>query len=364
MGNSVSSGKKKSWDILYLVILAGMALFPLLGHDYDTVLVSRILCYSILALSLDLLWGHTGLLSFGHGAFFGLGAYALGLTLKFLDLPGATYVGILFGIIGPMLLAALMGYFLFYGRVSGIYFGIITLAFTTICMSIAIRTFHLTGGLNGLYGTFLRPKFGIPGVWEYQRDLVTNMANYYTALVGFCIAFVLFRYIVRSPFGKILRALKSNEERLEFLGYNVANLKIVIFVIACGMAGFAGCMSVPIQFIAPTVFGVLFSVSIIIWVAVGGRGVLLGPIIGAFVVNYMETWLSTQFEHLWVLIMGLFFIFIIVFEPDGIMGLYRKWSKKKGDAKKLPDPMAIIPAISSSEEALNCDSTLGSKKPL
>jgi urea ABC transporter permease protein UrtC len=315
-------------NISYGAILFVLGFFPFVGGDYHTVLVSRILCFAILALSLDLIWGYTGMLSFGHGAFFGFGAYGLGLTLKYLDFPGVTYVGIFIGLFGSVVVAIILGYFLFYGGVSGIYFGIITLAFTTIFMAITIRLFHITGGLNGLYGTFLQPRLGIPGVWEFQRTLVSNTANYYTSLVGFLIAFAVCQYLVNSPFGKVLLAIKNNEERLEYLGYNVANLKIAIFAIACGLAAFAGVISVPIQFLAPTVFGLIFSTSIIIWVAVGGRGTLLGPIIGCLVVSYAENWLGTQFEYQWVLLMGIFFVLVVVFRPDGLIGLYRQLGKR------------------------------------
>lgn len=323
MVNSLNWKRRKSQGIAYLAILLAMVAFPLVGGDYHTVLVSRIYCLAILALSLNLMWGYTGLLSFGHGAFFGFGAYSLGLTLKYVDFPGVTYAGVFIGTFGSVIVAIILGYFLFYGRISGIYFGIITLAFTTICMSAAIRLINITGGLNGLFGTFLCPKFGIPGVWEYQRTLITNMANYYTCLVAFLMGFAFCRYLVNSPFGKILQAIQNDEERLEYLGYNVPNFKIAIFAIASGLAGFAGTMSVPIQFIAPTVFGLLFSTSIIIWVAVGGRGTLLGPIIGVFLVAYMENWFSMKFEYLWVLLMGAFFIFVVVFQPGGVLGIYR-----------------------------------------
>lgn len=311
--------------IAYGVTLLIMGVFPLVSGDYEVVLGSRILCFAIVAVSLDLLWGYTGLLSFGHGAFFGLGLYSFGITLKYVDFPGVGYVALFIGILIPVIIAVIFGYFLFYGRVSGIYFGIITLALTTILYSIVNHPdlFYLTGGQNGLYGRFLDVKYGIPGVWEYQRTRVSNLANYYTAFVGFLISFAFCHYLINSPFGKILRGIKGNEERLEYLGYNVANFKIGIFAIACGLAGFAGGLSVPILFIGPTVFGLLSSTSIIVWVAVGGRGTLIGPIIGAVLVNYWESWLSTEFEYLWVLFMGVFFVLVIIFQPDGLIGLHR-----------------------------------------
>ena len=325
---------RRSNTIPYAAVLVVMGVFPLVAGDYDVVLVSRILCLAILALSLDLLWGYTGLLSFGHGAFFGIGSYSLGLTLKYFNFPGVAYVGILIGTFGAVSVACILGYFLFYGRISGIYFGIITLALTTIFYSVVNHpnAFYITGGQNGLYGRFLDPVYGIPGVWEYKRTVVSNLSNYYTIMAAFVLAFAFCRHLINSPFGKILRAIENNEERLEYLGYNVANFKITIFGIACGLAGFAGSISVPVQFIGPTVFGLLFSTSAIIWVAVGGRGTLVGPVIGALSVTYMENWLSTQFEYLWVLFMGAFFILVVVFQPDGLYGVYKQ---SLGLAKRL-----------------------------
>lgn len=354
---------KKRSRIAALAVLLGMGLFPLVGGDYDVVLVSRVLCFAILALSLDLLWGYTGLLSFGHGAFFGMGAYSFGLTLKYLNFPGVAYVGVLIGTFGPMIVAVIFGYFLFYGRVSGIYFGIITLALTTLFYSIVNHpdAFYITGGQNGLYGSFLVPKYGIPGVWEYKRTLVSNFANYYTAMVGFVMAFIFCQYLVNSSFGKILRAIKNNEERLEYLGYNAANFKIAIFSIACGLAGFAGSLSVPIQFIGPTVFGLIFSTSVIIWVAVGGRGTLLGPIIGAPLVTYVESWLSTEFEYMWLLLMGVFFIIVIIFQPDGLMGLPKRLGIHRLPARS-PYSRPVISTTQDSKEVWDDADGLRTKK--
>ena len=323
MVDPLTWGTKRTRRILVVVILLAMGVFPLVGDDYNIVLVSRIICLSILAISLDLLWGYTGLLSFGHGVFFGIGSYSLGLTLKYFSFPGVAYIGVLIGISVSVIAATILGYFLFYGRISGVYFCIITLALTTIFFAVGNHPglFHILGGNNGLVGPFLYHKFGIPGVWEYQRTMVSYLANYYTALVVFLMVFAFCYYLVKSPFGKILQAIKNNEERLEYLGYNVANFKIVIFAIACGLAALSGSISVPLQTTNPVVFGLLFNASIIIWIAVGGRGTLLGPAIGTLLVNYMEIWLSSEFEYLWVFLMGVFFILVIVFQPDGLLGL-------------------------------------------
>jgi urea transport system permease protein len=328
---------KRNWTagIAGLVILGLAVSFPFWGGDYDVVLVTRVLCFAILGLSMDLLWGYTGLLSFGHGAFFGMGSYIFGLTLKYMSFSGIAYIGIVFGILGPMVVAAILGYFLFYGRVSGIYFGIITLALTLILQALVNHpdAFEITGGQNGLYGPFLTPRYGIPGLWEFKRTLRSNFASYYTALGGLFLAFVFCRVLVKSFFGKVLRAIKNNEDRLEFLGYNVANYKIAIFCIACGLAGFAGSISVPTYFIGPTVFGLIFSTSVLIWVAVGGRGTLVGPILGALIVTYLQSWLSGHFEYMWELFMGIFFVLMIVFQPDAIMGLPKRFRGSRLSAK-------------------------------
>jgi urea transport system permease protein len=142
-------------------------------------------------------------------------------------------------------------------------------------------------------------------------------------------SFVFSKKLSERPIGKVMLAIKNNENRLEYLGYNVPKVKTWVFAVACGMAGFAGCMSVPVRFIAPDIFSIAFSIQVIIWLAVGGRGTLVGAVIGTLVVSYMQVWLSTRFENMWLLFMGIFFVLVVVFEPDGIVGIYRKLLRKR-----------------------------------
>lgn len=292
--------------------------FPGMADDYQTSILAKFLAFGVFALSLDLIWGYAGIVNFGHAIFFGCGAYAMGITLRFLDIPGATYIAALAAILVPMVVGLVLGYFLFYGRVSGIFFGVVTLALTGAVQSLIIINIDLTGGLNGLYD-YPIPVLGIPGIWEFEW-FGANVP-YYISLAGAAIAFWIARFIVTSDFGRIMRGIKENEDRVEFLGYNVPAIRLVIFVIACGMAGFSGALYVPVGFISPELAGLAMSTGVLVWVAVGGRGTLIGAFIGALLVNYLQTLLSDALVVLWLLIVGVFFILVVLFWPGGVMDL-------------------------------------------
>jgi urea transport system permease protein len=305
------------------VVLIAFALFPVVYGDYQAQLMAKFLVFGLLALSLDLMWGYTGVINFSQATFFGLGAYGAALTMKHVMLPGASYLAILVAIAVPALLGAVMGYFLFYGRVGGVYFAIVTLAFGTIFYSLSIVLIDFTGGLNGLYG-FPPLKLGIPGVWEATLDLGNIYVVYYVVLAATVLVYLLARRIVESPFGKALQAIKSNEMRTEFTGYDVAALKLITLAISGGIAGFAGAVYIPVGVVSPQILGILFSTNAIVWVAVGGRGTLIGPLIGALVVGYLQTFLSETLVSVWLLIVGVFFVFVVLFWPDGIVGFVRQ----------------------------------------
>jgi urea ABC transporter permease protein UrtC len=302
------------------VLLLLLLLFPLLASGYQTGLLAKFLVFGIFALSLDLIWGYSGIVNFGHAIFFGAGAYAMGIALKLLPVPGAAYVAVLAGIAAPALIGLGLGYLLFYGRVSGVYFGVVTLALTGAAHSLIIIGGDLTGGMNGLYG-YRPPKLGLPGLLEVRW--FDPVVSYYTALAGSLGCLALARWLVRSDFGRALRALRENEARAEFLGYNVPRLKLAIFTIACAMAGFSGALYVPVGFISPELIGAAMSASVLVWVAVGGRGTLLGAFVGAIGVNYLATLLSDALVVLWLLLVGLFFILVVLFWPGGLVGLVR-----------------------------------------
>jgi urea transport system permease protein len=313
--------------LLGSAVLLFLLVFPAIASDYEVGLLGKFLVFGIFALSLDLIWGFSGVVNFGHAIFFGAGAYAMGILLKALPFAGATYVAALGGVLFPALLALGMGYLLFYGRVSGVFFGVVTLALTGAAHSIIIVNGGLTGGMNGLYG-YPTPTLGIPGLWEvswYEANV-----SYYTAVAGSVGCLALSRWLVKSDFGRAIGAIRENEDRAAFLGYDVPQVKLIIFTIACAMAGLSGVLYVPIGFISPDLIGITMSASVLVWVAVGGRGTLIGAFIGALLVNYLQTLLSDAFVVLWLLLVGLFFILVVLFWPGGIVGLARhEWLKAR-----------------------------------
>lgn len=299
-------------------VLLFLLAFPFFASDYQSGLLAKFLVFGIFALSLDLIWGYSGIVNFGHAIFFGTGAYTMGILLKFVVVPGATYLAILGGILVPAMLAMGLGYLLFFGRVSGVFFGVVTLALTGAAHSIIIANGSITGGLNGLY-SYQTPMLGIPGLWEISW--YEPKVYYYAAVLGSLVCLAAARWLVHSNFGRAISAIRENEERAAFLGYNVPFLKLVVFTIACAMAGLSGVLYVPIGFISPDLIGVMMSASVLVWVAVGGRGTLIGAFVGALVVNYLQTMLSDSFATLWLLIVGLFFIVVVLFWPGGIVGV-------------------------------------------
>jgi urea transport system permease protein len=308
--------------LAYGVPLAALLAFPWVSSAYQVSLLAKFLVYAILALTLDLLWGYAGILTFAHGVFFGLGAYALALTLKYWGgIPGMTYVGLLLAMALPALLALVLGYAMFYHRVGGVYFAIVTFAVGAIFQSVTIVWIDFTGGLNGLYG-FPSPKIGLPLVAE--AELGAGRLTYYLIVGVLVLSFALARRLIHSPFGRTLKAIQNNEERVEFLGYNVPGLKLAIFVVCCAWAGLSGALYVPVGFVSADIMGILFSTAIIVWVAIGGRGTLIGPILGALVVNYLQAVMSDVLVFYWFLIIGLFFIVVVLFLPDGLVGVYRQ----------------------------------------
>jgi urea ABC transporter permease protein UrtC len=316
-GERYGSGMKSG---LCLVVLA---IFPWMISSYQLDLLSKFLTFCILALSLDLIWGYAGILSFAHSIFFGLGSYGLALTLKYWGhIPGATYVGILLAIILPSFLALLIGYAMFFRRVGGVYFAIVTFALGGILHAVTIVWIKFTGGLNGLYG-FPNPRLGIPGFWEFE--ITTGLVRtYYLIAVVLVLIYFFTQRLMKSPFGQILRAINNDEERVESLGYNVPAIKLMIFVISCAIAGVSGALYVPVGFVSADIMGILFSTGIIVWVAVGGRGTLFGAVLGALVVNYLQVYMSDILVFYWYLIIGIFFIFVVLVWPDGIIGIFNR----------------------------------------
>ncbi len=308
---------RQKQDLVRPVVLGLLIIFPLIGDDYLIVQLTQFVIYGIFAMGLSLVWGYAGILCFGHAVFFGLGAYIMALATKNM-IPGiagfmtASVMAISLSVVVVAFFATILGYFLFYGRLSGPYLGIVTLAIAVIAERIAVKWYYI-GGFNGLINV---PPLSIAG-WE----IIDQNALYYVIVaIGFG-AYLFCDRIVRSPFGTILAAVRSNEARAEFFGYNIARYKIVIFAIGAAVAGLAGALFAAVtEFVSPTMLGFGLSTEVLIWVALGGKEVLLASFLGAMLVRMLEAFLSDLLTYYWILILGMFFVICVMFFPKGVFG--------------------------------------------
>jgi urea transport system permease protein len=304
-------------NLVKIAVLLFIALFPLITDDYLTIQLTQYLVYGIFAMSLSLLWGYGGILCFGHAAFFGIGAYVMAVITKGM-VPGFTgflatsWVGLLLAILSVAIFACILGYFLFYGRLSGPYLGIVTLAIAVIAERVAVNWYYV-GGFNGLTNI---PALSFLG-WE-----VTGVKTpFYFILIVAVGLYFLCDWLMRSPFGTLLAAIRDNETRAEFFGFNSANYKIATFSIGASVAGLAGALFASVtQFVSPTILGFAFSTEVLIWVALGGKEVLIASFLGAVVVRMLEAFLSDILAYYWIMILGLFFVVSVMFFPRGIFG--------------------------------------------
>lgn len=308
--------------VLILGIGVVMVILPIFLSNFQIEMLAKFLVFALVGISYDLIWGFAGIANFGHAVFFGLGAYAFGLTSKHLHIPGVTYVAFIAAVVLPVLVGVVLSFFLHHGKVAGAFFAVVTMCLGVVFESIASAWTNVTGGMNGLYG-FPTPKLGIPGIFEFK--LSGFIVPYYIICI-FVALFLLFTWVImkKRDFGKVISALKNDENRLEYLGYNANMLKTIIFAISCGIAGFAGALYVPVSTINPSILGMGMSIKVLVWVAVGGRGSLWGPIVGAVLVCFMEELLSGVILDFWLLILGVFFIFVVMFWPKGFAGLHSK----------------------------------------
>ena len=311
---------------------------------YVVSLAGKYLCYAMLALAVDLVWGFAGILTLGHAAFFALGGYAMGMYLMraigargvygnpnlpdfmvFLGwhaLPwywyGFNWFGfaVVMALLVPGLLALVFGYLAFRSRVTGVYLSIITQALTYALMLAFFRNDMGFGGNNGM--TDFKDLLGFP----LQRDATRCGLLVATAIV-LCTQYMVARYVTASRFGKVLVAVRDAEPRTRFLGYRPEIYKLVVWVLSAMMAGIGGALYVPqIGIINPSEFAPGNSIESVIWVAVGGRGTLTGAILGAVLVNLGKTWFTSALPELWLFALGALFIFITLFLPSGLMGLF------------------------------------------
>jgi urea transport system permease protein len=321
---------------------------PLHLSQFWVTLVGKIMCYAIVALAMDLVWGYAGILSLGHGLFFALGGYAMGMYLMrqigregqyqadlpdfmvFLDwkeLPWHWWMSdqfwwsALLVVLVPGLLACVFGYFAFRSRVKGVYFSIITQALTYAAMLLFFRNATGFGGNNGF--TDFKRILGLPITAPETRMLL--FAASAVVLIGTLLAA---RWIVTSKYGRVLMAIRDAEQRVAFCGYNTLHYKLSIWTLSAVICGIAGALYVPqVGIINPSEMSPANSIEIAIWVAVGGRGTLSGAIVGAGVVNGAKSYFTQAFPEYWLYVLGLLFILVTLFMPQGIVGLLRRWRK-------------------------------------
>ncbi len=324
---------------LQLAVVFAAACAPYYLSSYNLSLFGRFLALCILALGLALVWGWGGMLSLGQGVFFGLGAYSLALYLKLVALapgdlpdfmvwsglsklpwwwspfrhPAIAIAGIL---ILPAVAAGALAWLVFHRRVGGVYFALVTQALALAFSTLLISQQAYTGGFNGLtdFSTLLGFQLDDPKV---QRGL------FWVTLVCLTLAFMLLQWLLGTDFGKIVLAMRDGENRVRFLGYNPVPYKVVVFAIGGALAGLSGALyMLHAGVISPAMVGVVPSIEMIVWVAVGGRESLVGAIAGTLLVNFGKDWISSAMPSLWLFVMGLLFVLIVTVVPKGLSGLW------------------------------------------
>ncbi|MDZ4100051.1 MAG: urea ABC transporter permease subunit UrtC [Hydrogenophaga sp.] len=353
---------RAGWSAFVVALLVVCAVAPLLNlfvpegsafhlSDYMVGLLGKIMCYAICALAMDLIWGYTGILSLGHGLFFALGGYVMGMYLMrqigldgnykselpdfmvFLDwkelpwhwaLSDSFIATLLLIVLVPGVVAFVFGYFAFRSRIKGVYFSIITQALTFAALLLFFRNETGFGGNNGF--TDFKRILGIPLATPSMRMTLFIITG--LTLLGF---FLWARWLVNSKFGRVLQAVRDAESRVMFCGYNPLPYKLTIWTISAVMCGIAGALYVPqVGIINPGEMSTANSIEIAIWAAVGGRATLIGPIVGAFIVNGAKSWLTVSFPEYWLYFLGVLFIVVTLFMPQGVVGLVKKLRGHKG----------------------------------
>lgn len=304
-------------NVVAALVFAALFYVPYVVVGYPVFILPQYMLFGVLALTLCLLWGFGGMVSFGQGAFFAVGAYAFGIVLKHVGGSGAPWLGLLLGVVLAAVIAGGVGYFLFSANVRDSYFVLVTLAVSTIVYVIANSQSGLTGGFNGMYVD--RATFSVFGALNIS--LKGDLAMYYVAFAVTLLAYLGFRFLQWSAFGQVLVSIRENEDRTRALGYNTAMYKTVAFAISGASAAVAGGLyATDTGFVSPSLGGVLFSTSVVVWVAVGGRGYFIGALIGAIGISVLSNTLNSLIPEYWQLILGVLFVLVIVFFRRGLIG--------------------------------------------
>ena len=362
---------------IIVVVLFFAALMPLILADFRLRLLGRFLSLAIVAVGIDLIWGYTGLLSLGHGIFFALGGYGLAMHLK-LQLPEGQIpefftlygvqelpffwkpfysfpVTLIAIVVVPGIIAALLGYLVFRNRIKGVYFSILTQAALLVFFNFFNGQQKLINGTNGL-------KTDTAQIFGTLASSPEAQLAFYEITVLCLLAIYLFcRWLTTGRFGRLLIAIRDDESRVRFSGYNPTWYKVLVFAVSGGIAGVAGALyTVQSGIITPSFMEVAFSIEMVIWVAVGGRATLVGAIIGTLLVRLGQTLLSEQFPEVWLFFQGALFLIVVTVLPDGIVGWIRDyaWGKVLALLGKQPyvdtyPSLASDPEIQREREEVN-----------
>jgi urea transport system permease protein len=382
--------KKILWAVALILLAAALVplanllipegnFFHVPGHLVP--LLGKYLCYALLALALDLVWGYCGILSLGHGAFFALGGYAMGMYLmrqigdrgvyanpllpdfmvflNWSELPWYWYgfnhfaFAALMVLLVPGLLAFVFGWFAFRSRVTGVYLSIITQAMTYALLLAFFRNEMGFGGNNGL--TDFKDILG----FNVQAG-GTRATLFAATAIALALALVLSSAIVRSKYGKVLVGVRDAESRTRFLGYRVENMKLFIFTVSAMMAGIAGALYVPqVGIINPGEFAPANSIEVVIWTAVGGRGTLIGPIIGAVLVNFGKSIFTAAFPEFWLFALGALFVATTLFLPKGVVGTVQQFLASRKEQRRAD----AVEQAYQDKAAAEAESRLASLEP-
>ncbi len=348
-----------------------------IGQGFRVGLLGRFMALGIAALGIDLIWGYTGMLSLGHGIFFALGGYAFAMFLllqlpagklpDFFSLNGVTELPffwqpftslpftLLATVLIPASIAAIVGYFIFRNRIRGVYFSILTQAALIVFYNLFTSQQKWINGTNGLK-TDSAMFFG-----RVVSSIEVQWLFYLFSLAGLVGAYAICRWLTNGRFGRLLMAIRDDEPRVRFSGYDPTSFKVFVLAVSAALAGIAGALyTVQSGIITPNAMDVSFSIEMIIWVAVGGRGTLIGAVIGALLVNFAKSILSEQFPAFWLFFQGALFLLVVTGLPDGIVGWFRQegvalWYQLRGGRKSATYPQVDL------DEDLQSERNIGDK---
>lgn len=337
-----------------LAILFFLLVFPMMGSTYWVYVMSGIMAYVIFALSLDLLWGYTGLMSMGHSLLFGAGGYMIGISCSYINradwveyerlpwflAPLSSEVGaFVMALVLPALISLVIGFFMFSGKIKGVFFSLITLALSGVAELFVVNQSRYTHGNSGITVTSRTL------ISNAKEDRMSDLGFYFVILLCLVLCYAVCMLIVHSRVGKVLQAIRENEERLKFFGYKPSAFKMLIYTLSGVMAGLAGVLYVRTQgSVNATAVGINLATLVLVWVAVGGRGSLTGAMAGTLVLQIAETLLnsvfsgiSADFAQYWKLVLGILILLIVFLIPKGMIGTVIDIRQKMKERRQKED---------------------------